>query len=93
MSIIEEIKRDVRHDETCIVSLADWANREGISDYQSHNPDVHCNCSRRRKIAWLERLEKPTAKMVTIVHLNQRRSEGFWSTYDELLKAAEEDLP
>ncbi len=48
MSIIEEIKRDVRHEDDCSLEM---------------DADARCTCSYRRKIAWLERLEEPTEEM------------------------------
>lgn len=48
---LDDIKRDIRHDDEC-------ASIEGANGWEGTAPE--CNCSRRDKIALLERLQEPT---------------------------------
>jgi hypothetical protein len=83
MSIIEEIKRDVRHDEDC--NALRYCPSDAVND-------ATCNCSRRRKIAWLERLETPTQRMKDAFDHAPGPATG-WYAMKVMLAAAEEDLP
>lgn len=83
MSIIEEIKRDISHDRSCAT--------ESTQAYML-GTQFECNCSRRRKIAWLERLEEPTQRMKDAFDYAPGPATG-WYAMKVMLKAAEEDLP
>ena len=87
---LTSIKRRLPHDAMC---SSRYQVGEGLAINGKPAPHfVECNCPRRDLTAYLERLEKPTDKMLMCFGHEwiTRQSRGC---YDEMLKAAEEDLP
>lgn len=77
MSIIEEIKRDVRHEDDCSLEM---------------DADARCTCSYRRKIAALDRDEELFTIALEILD-GKRSIADWREWEERVRARTEEDLP